>query len=134
MDDDIYKMQILNKLNNNEILILEREEDIKQIYNDVLCVKDIFTDLRNMVVEQNSPITQIETNIEKSVEKTKDAVEIIIQAEQYNGKWLNKKTKFILLSIAGLTINAPITIAFGVKAGIISGLSTIGISAITSLF
>ncbi len=87
-----------------------------------------------MVLEQGEPISSLETNIDNTLNITKTGVELLRQADSYHKKWLSKRNKFILVGIAGLSINAPVTVFFGIKAGIISGLSTLGLGAITSLF
>lgn len=133
--DSFTQHQLLkDKVEFNEGMIQERNEEIEQIYKDVLDINEIFKDLNKLVLEQEEPICQVETNIVSSVKTTENGVNLLKQAESYQSKWFSKKNKFILMSIAGLSINAPVAAFFGFKAGIISGLSTIGISAITSLF
>lgn len=133
--NSLYESQILkDKVEFNEGIIQERSEEIEQIYKDVIDINEIFKDLNKLVLEQGEPISQLETNIDSVVLTTKAGVEFLKQAEVYHSKWFSKRNKFILMSIVGLSINAPVTVFFGIKAGIISGLSTVGISAITSLF
>jgi t-SNARE complex subunit (syntaxin) len=123
-----------NKVEINEIIIRERNEEIEHIVKDVKEINEIFKDLSKLVNEQSEPILTIEKNINNSHIHTEKAVETLKIAETYNNKWFSKRNKFILLGVAGLSINAPITVVLGIKAGIISSLSTIGLSAITAIF
>jgi t-SNARE complex subunit (syntaxin) len=133
--DSFIQCQLLkDNVEFNEGIIQERNEAIEQIYKDVIDINEIFKDLNKLVQEQEEPIYQLETNINSSVKTTESAIKSLKQAEAYHSKWFSKRNKFILMSIAGLSINAPVTVFFGIKAGIISGLSTVGISALTSLF
>ncbi len=132
--EDIYFSQIKSQLEFNENIILEKNEEIQKIYNEVLIINDIFKDLNKLTIEQFEPISKIEEKIDETLKKTDNGLENIKKADEYNNTWFNRKNKLILLSIAGLSINVPITLTLGIKAGIISGLSTVGLSAITSLF
>jgi syntaxin 7 len=133
--DSFIKQQILkNQVEFNEGLIQERKEEIEQIYKDVFEINGIFKDLNNLVLEQGEPIVHIETNIESTAKQTEKSIKLLNDANAYHKSWLSKKNKFLLMGIAGLSINAPITILFGIKAGLISGASTIGLSAISALF
>lgn len=133
-NEEMRKKQIISQLELNETIIKERNEEIEQIYKEVLVINDIFKDLNKLVAEQTEPIYKIEEQIDKTLKQTENGVENLKKAEKYYSSWLSRRNKLILLSIAGLTINVPITLTFGLKAGVISGISTIGISAITSLF
>jgi len=132
--ENIYREQLKSQLELNENIIRERNEKIEELFKDVIIINDIFKDLNKLVVEQSEPIAKIELQIDETIQKTHDRVENLKKAEKYHKSWLSQKNKLILMGIAGLTINVPITLTLGLKAGAISGLSTIGLSAITSLF
>jgi len=136
IDETIFiKRNVLkNKIEFNESIIQERNEEIEQIFKDVQDINEIFKDLNKLVSEQSEPIVLLENNIDSTVKNTEKAVEALKIAESYHKSWFSKKNKVILLSIAGLSINAPVTVLFGIKAGIISGLSTVGLSALSALF
>lgn len=134
IDNEIHMQQVISKLELNETIILERNEEIEQIYKEVLVINDIFKDLNKIVAEQTEPISKLEEEIDETLKKTQDGAENIKKAEKYYSSWLSKKNKLIFMSIAGLSINVPITLTLGLKAGAISSLSTIGLSAISSLF
>jgi hypothetical protein len=125
---------IITQIKLNESIIEERNEEIEKIYKDITDINEIFKDLNKLIVEQTEPINKIEEQCIKAVQETEKGVEHLKQAETYNNKWFSKRNKIILLSIAGLSINVPITLALGIKAGVISGLSTVGFSALTTLF
>ena len=128
------KQMLKNKVEFNEAIILERNEEIEKIFKDVHDIDSIFRNLNKIVLEQSNQITTLEENIDSTFKKSEKAVESLKIAESYHKSWFSKRNKIILLSIAGLSINAPVTVLFGVKAGIISGLSTIGLSALTTIF
>lgn len=134
-DEHLIKQeQFLSQLEFNENIIYERNEEIQQIYQDVLDITEIFKDLNKIVHEQSEPIVKLEKQMDSIVDTTKNAVKHLKIANEYQTSWFSKRNKIILMSIAGLSINIPITLTLGLKAGAISGLSTIGLSAFTSLF
>ena len=123
-----------NKVEFNEAIIQERNEEIEKIFKDVQDINEIFKDLNKLVLEQSEPITVVEENIDSTVKNTEKAVQALKVAESYQNNWFSTKNKFILMGIAGLSINTPVAVLFGVKIGVISGLSTIGLSALSTLF
>lgn len=135
-NNEIFSQQemMLSKLEYNKNIIKENNEDIQKIYQDVLDINRIFKDLNKLVNEQTEPIEQLEIQLNTTLKKTKDGVKQLEIADKMHSSWLSKKNKIILLSIAGLSINVPIAVFLGLKAGAISGLSTIGLSAISTLF
>jgi hypothetical protein len=128
------QQQLRDKLEFNQNIIEERNEEIQQIYKDVLDINEIFKDLNQLVISQAEPINQLENQIDETVKNTENGITNLQKANEYHKSWFSRRNKLILMSIAGLSVNVPITILFGLKAGAISGLSTIGLSAITSLF
>jgi hypothetical protein len=134
IEKEIHREQLISQLEFNENIIQERNEQIEELFKDVLVINDIFKDLNKMVAEQSEPISKLEEEIDKTLKKTQDGVENIKKAEKYYNSWLSRRNKLILMGIAGLSINIPITLTLGLKAGAISGLSTFGLSAISSLF
>lgn len=134
VENEIHREQLISQLEFNETIIQERNEEIEQIYKEVLVINDIFKDLNKLVAEQTEPITNIEEQIVQTLKLTENGVENLKKAEQHYSSWLSRRNKLILMSIAGLSINIPITLTLGLKAGVISSLSTVGLSAISSLF
>jgi hypothetical protein len=135
-DEDSFMKQIVfkNQIEFNEGIIQERHVEIEKIYKDVLCINEIFKDLNKIVLEQGESIIEMESNVDSTIKATESGIVLLKQAESYQNKWFSKRNKFILLGMVGLSINAPVAVYFGAKAGIISGLSTLGLSAITSIF
>ena len=130
----VKREQLHSLLEFNETIIQERNEEIQKIHKEVLDINEIFKDLNKLVNEQNSPINTLEGNISKSVEDVKESVNLLHKANEYHSSWMSNRNKLILMSIAGLSVNVPITVFLGLKAGVISGISTIGLSALTTLF
>ena len=133
--DSFMKQRVLKEqIDFNEGIIQERHEEIEKIYKDIVCINEIFKDLNKIVLEQGDSVIQMESNIDSTIKATESGVQLLKQAESYQNTWFSKRNKFILLGLAGLSINTPVAIYFGAKAGLISGLSTIVLSAITSIF
>lgn len=132
--NEINREQLISQLEFNETIIEERNEEIEKIYKEVLVINDIFKDLNKLTIEQTEPISKLEEKIDETLKKTQDGTENIKKAEKYYSSWLSRRNKLILMGIAGLSINVPITLTLGLKAGAISSLSTIGLTAISSLF
>jgi hypothetical protein len=134
IEKEVHRKQLISHLEFKENIIQERNEQIEELFKDVLIINDIFKDLNKIVAEQSEPISQIEKQMDETLKMTQSGVENLKKANEYNSSWLNKRNKLILMGIAGLSINIPITLTLGLKAGVISGLSTVGLSAISSLF
>lgn len=128
------QLQLKEQIEFDQNIIEERNEEIQQICNDIYAINEIFKDLNKMVESQTEPINQLEEHIDDTLNKTEDGIIQLKQANDYHKSWFSKRNKLILLSIAGLSVNIPVTILFGLKAGVISGVSTVGLSAISSIF
>ena len=133
-DSFLTTSMLKNKIEFNEGIIQERHEEIEKIYKDIVCINEIFKDLNKIVLEQGESIIEMESNIDSTIKATESGVQLLKQAESYQSRWFTKRNKFILLGMVGISINAPVAVYFGAKAGIISGISTLGLSAITSIF
>ena len=127
-------MDIQSQVEYNEMIINEREENINKISNDILMINEIMKDLNKIVCIQSEPINQIEEQINNTLTKTNNSVKLLEQANSYHEKSSYRKLKFLGLGLVGIAINTPVTIIFGLKVGLISSLSTIGISSIATLF
>jgi hypothetical protein len=117
----------------NSHLIEERNKEIEQIHKKVVIINEIFKDLNLLVNEQAIPIANIEKNMIKSEEYCEKQLEILRKIE-HNQKSSQLKQQFLLLSTIGLIINAPVAVLLGLKVGLISGLGTVGLSAVTTFF
>ena len=127
-------MDIQSQVEYNEMIINEREENINKISNDILMINEIMKDLNKIVCIQSEPINQIEEQINNTLTKTNNSVKLLEQANSYHEKSSYRKLKLLGLGLVGIAINTPVTIIFGLKVGLISSLSTIGISSIATLF
>lgn len=122
-----------NMIELNSSIIQERNEEIEEIFRDVLCIKDIFAELNNMVVKQDEPIKEVEKNIELIEKKVEQGVQNLTSASYNYNLFSSTRNKFILLSALGIAINAPVAIFFGLKVATVSSVGAVGLSAITSL-
>lgn len=135
IDNEIndHNKMLLHKT-TNKMIIKEHDEEIRQIFNDIKEIYEIFTEFNKMVVLQDEKIDNIEMNLETTVNTTKNSVSILEKAKSYYNKVLSKKNKLLLIGATGITINAPITLLLGLKVGFVTGLTTLGIGAFTSYF
>jgi predicted HTH domain antitoxin len=112
--DNILNEEIEEKINTkiefNQCIIEERNEEIKKICQDLQDINEIFKYLNKLVHEQTNPIKEIETQIDETVNKTEKGIVSLKKANELHNMWLSQKNKFMLMSIAGLTINIPIVI------------------------
>jgi hypothetical protein len=122
-----------NKIEFNDKMIEERNEEIKNILRDIQDINEIFKDLNKLSIQQFESINILENNVDSTVKLTEETIKTLKIAESYHRSWISKKNKFILFGIAGLSISTPLGIVLGAKIGICSGLSTIGLSALGSI-
>ena len=66
----------------NEALILERDQGIAEIQHSIAEINEIFRDLAVLVHEQGEQIDDIEANILRSEQRTREAGEQIAKAEK----------------------------------------------------
>ncbi|XP_051789048.1 syntaxin-16 isoform X1 [Erpetoichthys calabaricus] len=79
----------------NTVLVEEREREIRQIVQSISDLNEIFRDLAGMVVEQGTVLDRIDYNVEQSCVKTEDGLKQLQKAEQYQKK--NRKMLAILI-------------------------------------
>ncbi|XP_070600651.1 syntaxin-16 isoform X2 [Erythrolamprus reginae] len=78
----------------NTILVEEREREIRQIIQSITELNEIFRDLGAMVVEQGTVLDRIDYNVEQSCIKTEEGLKQLHKAEHYQKK--NRKMLIIL--------------------------------------
>lgn len=122
-----------NKTKINFEIIEEKNEEIKKITKDIEMINEIFRNLDSMIESQSESIVELDKNVSIALESTEKSVEILTETQSLNNNTSNKKLKFLGLGLIGLAINAPITLAFGLKIGLISGLSTLGVTSVATL-
>ncbi|XP_006839369.1 PREDICTED: syntaxin-16 [Chrysochloris asiatica] len=79
----------------NTLLVEERERDILQMVRSIADLSDIFRNLGAMIVEQGTVLDRIDYNIEQSCIKTEDGLKQLHKAERYQKK--NRKMLVILI-------------------------------------
>ncbi|KAL7985608.1 hypothetical protein Chor_004178 [Crotalus horridus] len=87
----------------NTILVEEREREIRQVIQSITDLNEIFRDLGAMVVEQGTVLDRIDYNVEQSCIKTEEGLkqlhkvsrECVSDTEQYQKK--NRKMLIILI-------------------------------------
>ncbi|XP_034288991.1 syntaxin-16 isoform X3 [Pantherophis guttatus] len=79
----------------NTMLVEEREREIRQIIQSITDLNEIFRDLGAMVVEQGTVLDRIDYNVEQSCIKTEEGLKQLHKAEHYQKK--NRKMLIILI-------------------------------------
>ncbi|KAG8131676.1 hypothetical protein E2320_009588 [Naja naja] len=79
----------------NTMLVEEREREIRQIVQSITDLNEIFRDLGAMVVEQGTVLDRIDYNVEQSCIKTEEGLKQLHKAEHYQKK--NRKMLIILI-------------------------------------
>ncbi|KAF9151080.1 hypothetical protein BG015_007115 [Linnemannia schmuckeri] len=102
IDDSQRRMQLLvvdNELEYNESMIVQREEEIREIESGITELNEIFRDLGTMVHEQGSMLDSIENNVTSISMSTHAAAEELTTAaiHQRNAR---KKSCYLLLIAA----------------------------------
>lgn len=82
IDNEIESEIIMNEEITKEKEIA-KEITIKQIHKDIIQINEIFTDLANLVNEQQISIDITTNNIDESLENTKNGLENIKKAAKY---------------------------------------------------
>merc|ERR1711988_1766088 len=67
----------------NEAILKEREQDIKQINQQVHMVHETFKDLAELVNEQQESVDKIANNVDNAHENTKEGVRQLEKAAEY---------------------------------------------------
>lgn len=89
------------------MLIRDREERIRQLEGDILDVNEIFRDLGAMISEQGEQIDSIEANVERAYTNVEQGAQQLGKASEYQRK---SRKKMCCLLIILLIIVAIITI------------------------
>lgn len=79
----------------NTLLVEEREREILQIVQSISDLNEIFRDLGTVIVEQGTVLDRIDYNVEQSCLRTADGLQQLHKAEQYQKK--NRKMLVILI-------------------------------------
>lgn len=96
----------------NTLMVVEREREIHQIVQSISDLSEIFRDLGAMIVEQGTVLDRIDYNVEQSCVKTEDGLKQLHKAEQYQKK--NRKMLVILILVVIIVVLTVVLI--GVKS------------------
>ncbi|XP_003496799.1 syntaxin-16 isoform X3 [Cricetulus griseus] len=96
----------------NTLMVEEREREIRQIVQSIADLSEIFRDLGAMIVEQGTVLDRIDYNVEQSCVKTEDGLKQLHKAEQYQKK--NRKMLVILILVVIIVVLTVVLI--GVKS------------------
>lgn len=91
----------------NDMLIQDREQDIRAIEKTVLEVNEIFVDLSRLVVDQGVLIDNIESNVEKANAQVDTGVSELRQASEYQK---SARTKLCILALIVLVVVAAVVL------------------------
>ncbi|KAL0978243.1 hypothetical protein UPYG_G00167910 [Umbra pygmaea] len=95
----------------NTVMVEEREREIRQIVQSISDLNEIFRDLAGMVVEQGTVLDRIDFNVEQSCVKTEEGLKQLQKAEQYQ----KKNRKMLVILILTVIVVILIFILFGTK-------------------
>ncbi|XP_061076443.1 syntaxin-16 isoform X2 [Conger conger] len=95
----------------NTVMVEEREREIRQIVQSISDLNEIFRDLAGMVVEQGTVLDRIDFNVEQACVKTDEGLKQLQKAEGYQ----KKNRKMLVILILFVTVIVLILILFGVK-------------------
>ncbi|KAF9107464.1 hypothetical protein BGX27_008727 [Mortierella sp. AM989] len=105
INDSQRRMQLMvvdNELEYNESLIVQREDEIREIEHGITELNEIFRDLGTMVNEQGSMLDSIENNVTSISMSTNAASEQLTTAAIHQ-KNARKKSCYLLLIVAVVT-------------------------------
>uniref|UniRef100_A0A8C7QK18 Syntaxin 16 n=1 Tax=Oncorhynchus mykiss TaxID=8022 RepID=A0A8C7QK18_ONCMY len=95
----------------NTVMVEEREREVRQIVQSITDLNEIFRDLAGMVVEQGTVLDRIDFNVEQSCVKTDEGLKQLQKAEQYQ----KKNRKMLVILILTVIVVVLILILFGTK-------------------
>lgn len=96
----------------NTLMVEEREREIRQVVQSISDLNEIFRDLATMVVEQGTVLDRIDYNVEQSCVKTDEGLKQLQKAEQYQ----KKNRKMLVILILFVLVIVMIVVLIGVKS------------------
>ncbi|TKS71489.1 Syntaxin-16 [Collichthys lucidus] len=90
----------------NSVMVEEREREIRQIVQSISDLNEIFRDLAGMVVEQGTVLDRIDFNVEQACVKTDDGLKQLQKETVY--RLLGEELKIRQLFGANLGVAAPV--------------------------
>ncbi|XP_004370262.1 syntaxin-16 isoform X1 [Trichechus manatus latirostris] len=110
--DRVFTDDQLVLVEQNTLMVEEREREIRQIVQSISDLNEIFRDLGAMIVEQGTVLDRIDYNVEQSCIKTEDGLKQLHKAEQYQ----KKNRKMLVILILFVIIIVLTVILVGVKS------------------
>ncbi|XP_072308657.1 syntaxin-16 isoform X2 [Eucyclogobius newberryi] len=101
----------LMMVEQNSVVVQEREREIRNIVQSISDLNEIFRDLATMVVEQGTVLDRIDFNVEQACVKTDDGLQQLQKAEQYQ----KKNRKMLVILILFVIVVVLILILFATK-------------------
>ena len=114
---------------DNQQLLLEKEEKIKEIESDVLLLNEVFKDLAIIVKDQDENINIISDNMEYTVEYTEEATTELKIAYK---KKKNTCVYCLFGSLLGAVVGGPI--GFAIHGKLLAVVSAVTCSAVCGAF
>ncbi|XP_040187646.1 syntaxin-16 isoform X3 [Rana temporaria] len=96
----------------NTLIVEEREREIRQVVQSISDLNEVFRDLATMVVEQGTILDRIDYNVEQSCVKTDEGLKQLQKAEQYQ----KKNRKMLVILILSVLVIVMIVVLIGVKS------------------
>uniref|UniRef100_A0A8C4Q2F5 Syntaxin 16 n=1 Tax=Eptatretus burgeri TaxID=7764 RepID=A0A8C4Q2F5_EPTBU len=110
--DKCFSEQQLLMVEQNSLLVTEREREIRQVVQSIYELNEIFRDLADMIVEQGTVLDRIDFNMEQTCVKTQEGIKQLQKAENYQKK--NRKMLCILFLV--IIIIILVVTLIGIKA------------------
>ena len=98
-----------------DIIIQERNEEIRKIHKDMIEINGLFLELGEMVNDQGDDIDRIEDNISRTGDNCKQANKQLEEADELHSRKSN-----LMLWIGGLSASAAVVTGFIIGAVVLS--------------
>ncbi|XP_033754526.1 syntaxin-16-like [Pecten maximus] len=102
----------LQMVDNNSVVVKQREKEITQVVRSIQDLNEIFRDLSHMVVEQGTVLDRIDYNVEHASVQVEKGLQQLQKAEKYQ----KKNRKMLCIVILAVLIIILIIVLIGVKS------------------
>lgn len=100
------------------------DNEIKSLVEDIQDIHEITMMINAMTEKQKEGVGLALDNIEKTIDTVQNANVDIVKAKTYQSQYT--KYKFGLLTLGMIGVGGPLSILFGVKLGIVSAVTILG--------